>query len=125
MMTGLMSMPNMNMRDMNTMTKRNKAKKTGLGRLKMLLVAGSVAATLAGTQLLASNESGGAATIPAPNPVGMFAAGTATPQNLPPTLNGAGQAIVLDLAPVTQAVSPDIQPIPARRLRPVTRTRTS
>ncbi len=104
------------------MTKRATRPGQDVNRLKTLLVVGAVAATLAGTRLLAVNDKVVGKAVSTPNPVTIIETAPTTALPMPPNVNNGNQAIVLDLAPVPQAVTPNIQPV---RVRPVARTKTS
>lgn len=103
------------------MTKRGKRKNTEMGLLKTLVVVGSVAATLAGTRLLAVRETVGETAVSQPAQI-IIERAAMTPLPMPPQVGGDDQAIVLDLAPVPQALTPHINPV---RVQPVARTKTS
>lgn len=108
------------------MTKRASRPSQDMGLLKTMLVVGSVAATLAGTRLLAVNETIVETAVSQPNPVIIIEAAPTNAISLPmpPNSNG-GQTIVLDMAPVPQAITPHINPVQVQQMQPVARTKTS
>jgi hypothetical protein len=109
-------------------TRRTGPKSQEMGLLKTLLVLGSVAATVAGTRLLAVNEEVVKTPVPEPSQVIIIETIPAMPLPMPPTAIGGGQAIVLDLAPVPQAIVPHIQPVQpvqVQQVQPVAKTRSS
>lgn len=100
------------------MTKRGKPKNQDTGVLKTLLVVGSVAATLVGTRMVAVKDAV-AETVPEPAQIIIIESAPVTPLPMPPTSGGSGQTIVLDLAPITQAVTPHINPVQVQQAQPV------
>ena len=83
-----------------------------LGTLKTMLVVGSMAATLAGTRLLAMQAVPTTTADPsAPVAVVVPSTQTQVQQNyaMPPTLNGSGRSTTVQLQPIPQAVTPNIQ----------------
>jgi len=102
---------------MKTMIKGRKRPSQQLGFLKTMLFIGAALATLLGTRLLAIQDES--------NETAVFESKNSTSAVQPsPTISGIGnKAIILDLAPVPQAYSPEIQII--QRTRPIARTRTS
>ncbi len=102
------------------MTKRKARPGQGMGLLKGFLAVGAVAATLLGTRLLTGIDGSGKTAVSVPNPETITK--TVNQQVPPEKMALDGDFIVIDLAPVPQAVTPNIQPI---LIQPVTRTRTS
>jgi hypothetical protein len=109
-----------------TMTKRSSPKNQDMGVLKTLLVLGSVAATLAGTRLVAVKDTVAQASattaVPEPKQIIIIEPAPITPLPMPPTNGGSGQAIVLDLAPIPQAVTPHINPVQVQQVQQVQQT---
>ncbi|MCA9934882.1 MAG: hypothetical protein KC415_13200 [Anaerolineales bacterium] len=102
-------------------TKRRKRPNQQLGALKTLLVVGSMAATLAGTRLLAMQDTQDTA-VSQTAPVIVVVPATQMQQTtypLPPTMNGDGRGTAVQLQPIPQAVTPNIQ------VRPVAQSRSS
>jgi hypothetical protein len=112
------------------MTNQRNRKKQEMGFLKTLLVVGSVAATLAGTRLLAVKDTLAETAVSESEQVIIIETMPVTPLPMPPT-SSSDQVIVLDLAPVPQAVQPQINPVQAQpvlqvqRVQPVARTKSS
>jgi hypothetical protein len=83
---------------------------------------------LIGTRLLAFNENVAETAVSEQQPIIIEAApANAIPLPLPPTRSG-GQTIVLDMAPIPQAITPNINPVqaqPIQQMQPVARTQTS
>ncbi len=95
------------------MTKRGNPKNQDMGILKTMLVVGSVAATLVGTRMVAGKDAV-VVTAPEPEQIIIIQSAPVTPLPMPPTSGGSGssaQTIVLDLAPIPQAVTPHINPV--------------
>jgi hypothetical protein len=117
------------------MTKRGKSKIQNMGLLKALLVLGSVAATLAGTRLVAVKDAVAHASattaVPEPEQIIIIESAPMTPLPKPPNSGGSGLAIVLDLAPMPQAITPHINPVQVQQvqrvqqIQPVARTKSS
>jgi hypothetical protein len=117
------------------MTKRGKSKTQDTGLLKALLVVGSVAATLAGTRLLAVNDAVAQASattaVPETKQVIIIEPASFASLPMPPSTGGSEQVIVLDLAPVPQVITPHINPVQVQQvqkvqqMRPVARTKSS
>lgn len=106
-------------------TNRSKRTAQQWGGLKTMLVVGSLAATLAGTRLLGLQESAQASlaetAVNTSQPVTVVvpAAQTST-LPLPPHWEGSSRGVQVELAPIPQAVTPNIQPV-----QPVARSRSS
>ncbi|MBE2224353.1 MAG: hypothetical protein IAF02_22625 [Anaerolineae bacterium] len=102
--------------------------------MKTLLVVGSVAATLAGTRLLAVQDVAFETAVTEPEQIIIIESAPMTPLPMPPTTGSRGQTIVLDLAPIPQAVTPHINPVQvqqaqsvqqAQQTQPVAKTKSS
>jgi hypothetical protein len=108
------------------MTNRRNSKNQDTGLLKTLLVVGSVAATLVGTRMVAVQDTIAQASattaVPAPEQIIIIESAPVTPLPMPPTSGGSGQTIVLDLAPIPQAVSPQINPVKVQQVQQVQQT---
>ena len=107
------------------MTRRTTQRGQDMGFLKTMIMVGTIAATLAGTRLLAVNEKPEETNVSTPNPVIIIETAPRKSLLSPPIGSVGNQAIVLDLAPVPQAVSPQIQVARVQQVRPVARTKTS
>lgn len=95
------------------MTKRNSHTGQQTGALKAVLLTGSVIATLAGTRLLALQETA-AADIPAAtnqSTTVVVPDNTASSIPLPPTMRGTQ----VELKPIPQVVQPKINPVARTR----------
>lgn len=113
-----MSMKNMNMKNSKAQTGNTRNKKASpnnrqAGALKMLLLTGSMIATLAGTRLLAWQEAA-AIEIPVSTTESVtvtMPAVEASSIPLPPTNRGTQ----IELKPIPQAVLPQIKPVARTR----------
>ena len=105
-----------------TMTKRGNPKNQDMGVLKTLVVVGSVAATLVGTRLVAVEDTVVETAVPESKQIIIIEPAPITPLPMPPTNGGSGQAIVLDLAPIPQAVTPHINPVQVQQVQQVQQT---
>lgn len=102
-------------------TKRSRRPDQQWGTLKAMLVVGSMAATLAGTRLLALQEPVVETAVVTPEPVVVVVPAAATSSlPMPPNWDAANRGAQVELAPIPQAVTPDIRPV-----QPVARSRSS
>jgi len=99
----------------NSLTKHHSRTSQQVGALKALLLTGSVAATLAGTRLLALQEPAAAA-VPANTTAPVMILVPAGDSSLVPLLQ-SNRGTRIELEPIPQVVQP--------RLNPVVRTRSS
>ena len=104
------------------MTKRGNPQNKDMGVLKTLLVVGSVAATLVGTRMVAVKDEMTVTAVPEPEQIIIIESAPLTPLPMPPTSGGSGQTIVLDLAPIPQAVTPHINPVQVQQVQQVQQT---
>lgn len=118
-----------NMKGLNTMTTNRKSRSgQQFGSLKIAVAAGSLAAALLGTQVLARQDT---AVDTAAQPEALvinvpISMPTSLQTEQPSPTGGAGQKqITLDLAPIPQAVVPKIQAAPVVRMAPITQTQSS
>ncbi len=98
--------------------------------LKAVLIVGSLAATLAGTRLLAMQEPLAETAVPVQEPVVVVVPAPATSSlPLPPNLSNGNRGVNVELAPVPKAVSPQINPVQkaqqSQQSQPVARSRSS
>ena len=98
--------------------------------LKAVLIVGSLAATLAGTRLLAMQEPVVETAVSVQEPVVVVVPAPATSSlPLPPNLSNGNRGVQVELAPVPKAVSPQINPIQqapqVQKTQPVARSRSS
>lgn len=108
------------------MTKRPNPKNQDMSLLKTLLLVGSVAGTLVGTRLLAVQDTEAVTAVSEPEQVIIIQTAPTTNTALPmPPTSAGDQAIVLDLAPVPQAITPQINPVQVQQMQPVARTKSS
>ena len=85
-------------------TKRRRSKRAQqFNGLKVFLVVGAFAATLVGTRLLADQD-----TAVFPQTAAAIQDGAV---HTTLTMPGSSQAIILELAPIPQAITPDIRPV--------------
>ena len=104
-------------------TRRTNRAQQQWGGLKAALIVGSIAATLAGTRTLALQEPVETVTepvevtVPIQEPAMVIIPAESSPLPLPP--NGA-RGVQVELAPIPEAVTPNIQPV-----QPVARARSS
>ena len=97
-----------------TTRQQSKRPKQDLGPLKAMLVVGSMAATLGGTRLLAM-QAASSPIVDTSAPVAVVVPSNQTQTQvkqtypMPPTWNGSGQATTVQLQPIPQAVTPNIQ----------------
>lgn len=99
------------------MTKRGNPKNQDMGILKTMLVVGSVAATLVGMRVVAGKDAV-VVTAPEPEQIIIIQSAPVTSLPMPPTSGGSGQTIVLDLAPIPQAVTAHINPVQVQQAQP-------
>lgn len=121
------------MKDLNSMTTRNKSHRgQQFGSLKIAVATGSLAAALLGTQLLARQDAAAATAVSQQETLTIQ-----VPADMPTTLNtspaglsGSGvsnqRQVTLDLQPIPQAAVPQINAAPSVvRMAPLTQTRSS
>lgn len=93
------------------MTTKNRRSGQQLGSVKVLVVAGGIAASLIGTRLLASNDAQVTA-VPTTQPTTIIVNPPAAQTTNSTTGSGS---VRLDLPPIPQAISPAVQPITRSR----------
>lgn len=94
------------------MTNRNRRSGQQMGTLKAFLITGSVIATLAGTQLLAK-QGATAETGVSPTEAVTLVVPAAEALPMPPTTTTTigDRSVQIQLAPVPQAITPQINPV--------------